>query len=185
MGRALEVIHMAEQATAMQTRKETTPALLKLTTPTDLFKQVEDLYNSITRRAFEIFENNGRVFGHDLEDWFQAESELLHPIHIDIAESNEGLTVRAEVPGFKADDLQVSLEGNRLTITGKRETREERKDEKTIYKERCSDRILRVIDLPAEVDAGKAVATLKDGLLELKAPKTPPAKSIPIKTKAA
>src|ERR1700752_137778 len=133
---------MAEQATAMQTKKETTPSSLTLTPPSDLFKQVEDLYNSITRRAFEIFENKGRMFGHDLEDWFRAESQLLHPIHIDIAESNDSLTVHAEVPGFKADDLKVSLEGNRLTITGKRETREEGKDQKTIYKERCSDQIL-------------------------------------------
>ena len=176
---------MAEQATAMETRKESTPAPLKLTAPTDLFKHIEDLYDSITRRAFEIFENNGRMLGRDLEDWFQAESELLHPIHIDVAESKDSLTVHAEVPGFKADDLKVSLEGNRLTITGKRETREERKDEKAIYKERCSDRMLRVIDLPAEVDTGKAVATLKDGLLEVKVPKTAPAKSIPITTKAA
>jgi HSP20 family protein len=176
---------MAEQATVMQTKTETTSTPLKLTAPTDLFKQIEDLYNSITRRAFEIFENNGRMLGRELADWFQAESELLHPIHIDVAESKDGLTVRAEVPGFNADDLKVSLEANRLTITGERETKEERKGEKTIYKERCSNRILRVIDLPAEVDAGKTVATLKDGLLELKAPKTPPAKNIPIKTKAA
>lgn len=176
---------MAEQATKMQTKKETTPAPLKLMAPTELFKHIEELYDSITRRAFEIFENNGRMLGRHLEDWFQAESELLHPIHIDVAEAKDGLTVHAEVPGFKADDLQVSLERNRLTITGKRETREERKDEKTIYKERCSDRILRVIDLPVEIDAEKAVATLKDGLLELKAPKAAPAKNIPIKTKAA
>ena len=176
---------MAEQATVLQTRKEAVSSPLKLTPATDLFKQVEDLYNSITRRAFEIFENKGRMFGHDLEDWFKAESELLHPIHIDVSESGDSITVRAEVPGFKADDLKLSAEGNRLTITGKRETREERKDEKTVYKERCSDQILRMIDLPAEIDAGKTVATLKDGLLELKAPKTAPAKNIPIGAKAA
>lgn len=176
---------MPEQATAVQTSRETRPSLPKLIRSTDLLKEVEDLYNSITRRAFEIFENNGRMIGRDLEDWFQAESELLHPIHIDVAESNDALTVHAEVPGFKAEDLKLSLEGNRLTIAGKRETKEERKDEKTIYRERCSDQILRVIDLPAEIDAGKAVTTVKDGVLELKAPKTVPAKSIPITTKAA
>jgi len=163
----------------MQVRKD--PTTLTLTRPADLLSHIEEVSNSIARRAYEIFENNGRTFGHDLEHWFQAESELLRPVHIDTAESNEGVTVRATVPGFKADELEVSLEEKRLTITGKHETKEETKNEKTLRQER----ILRVVDLPAEVDSGKAVATLKDGLLELKVPKTSSAKNIPIRTKAA
>ena len=176
---------MAAQAAALQTKTETRPSSLGLIPSTALFKEVEDLYNSITRRAFEIFEGNGHTFGHDLEDWFKAESELLHPVHIDVSESGDSIIVRAEVPGFKADDLKLSAEGSRLTITGRRETRKERKDERTVYKEECSDQILRVIDLPGDIDSGKAVATLKDGLLELKAPKAAPAKKVAITTTAA
>src|SRR5207247_4622130 len=108
----------------------------------------------------------------------KAESELLHAVHVDIAESDEGLTIRAEMPGFKAEQLEVSMEPRRLTIAGKRETHAERKDEKTIYEEHCSDQILRVIELPAEVIAGKAVATLTDGVLELKLPRAAPAKKV-------
>jgi HSP20 family protein len=170
---------MPQQQATMQVRKD--PTRLTLTRPADLLSHIEELSNSIARRAYEIFENNGRTLGHDLEHWFQAESELLRPVQMDTAESKEDVTVRATVPGFKADELEVSLEGNRLTITGKHETEEERKKERTVRQ----DRILRVIDLPAEVDAGKAVATLKDGLLELRVPKTSQAQSIPIGTKAA
>ncbi|PYV20140.1 MAG: hypothetical protein DMG27_23795 [Acidobacteria bacterium] len=47
------------------------------------------------------------------------------------------------------------MEPRQVTIAGKRETHAERKDEKTIYKEHCSDQILRVIELPAEVIAGR------------------------------
>jgi HSP20 family protein len=88
------------------------------------------------------------------------------------------------VPGFTAKELEVSVEPRRLTISGKRETKEERKERKLIYQERCWDQILRVIDLPVAVDADKVAATLKDGVLELKMPKAAPAKKVPISVKA-
>ena len=177
---------MPEQTKAVEpAMRSITLAPLRLVPPADLFDRVERLYDSVARRAFELFENNGRNLGRDLEDWFQAESELLHPVHIDVAESDENLTVQAEVPGFTDKELDISLEGRRLTITGKRETREERKEEKTIYTELCSDQILRVIDLPVDVEAAKAAATLRNGVLELKMPKAAPAKKVPIESKAA
>jgi HSP20 family protein len=146
---------------------------------------MQQLHDLIEHRAFELFDGNGKTFGHDLEDWFKAESELLHPVHVDFAESDGDLTVRAEVPGFTAKELEVSVEPRRLTITGKRETKEERKDKKTIYTERCSDQVLRVVDLPEAVNADKASASLKDGVLELTMPKATPAKKISIESKTA
>ena len=170
---------MAQPATPQQPRRESTPSIPpKLVPATDLLPRLQRLHSSVARRAFEIFESNGRTVGRDLENWLQAESELLHPVHIDVAESDEGLTVRAEIPGFIAEQLEVSMEPRRVTIAGKRESHAERKDEKTIYKEHCSDQILRVIELPAEVVAGRVAATLRDGVLELKMPKAAPAKKI-------
>jgi len=169
---------MVDQASKMQPAKSASPTPLKLVAATDLFARMQTLHDSVARRAFEISESNGRTFGRDLENWLQAESELLHPVHVDVAESDEGLTVRAEVPGFKAEQLVVGVEARRLTIAGKRETHAERKDEKTIYKEPCSDQVLRVVELPAEVVAGKVAATLRDGVLELKMPKVAPAKKV-------
>jgi HSP20 family protein len=174
---------MAEQAKAVTTAQTTTPAPLKLVPPSDLFKRVQQLEDEIARRAFEIFEGNGRTFGHDLENWFKAESELVHPVHVDVSESDGNLIVKAEVPGFTVKELEIALEPRRVTITGKRETKEERKGKKTIYTETCSDQMLRVIDLPAGVDTDKAAATLKDGVLELRMPKAPPAKKIQIAAK--
>jgi HSP20 family protein len=161
-------------------KRPASPAALKLAPPPDLFNRMQQLYDSISRRAFQIFENKGQIFGQDLEDWFKAESELLHPVHMDVSESDGNLTVKAEVPGFTAKELKVAVEPRRVTITGKRETREERKDKKTLYTETCSDQVLRVIDLPTGVDTGKAVATLKDGMLELRMPKAAPARKLEI-----
>ena len=169
---------MVDQASRMQPTKSASPTPLKVVAATDLFARTPRLHDSVARRAFEIFESQGQTFGRDLEDWLQAESEFLHPVHVDVAESDDGLTVRAEVPGFRGENLMVGVEARRLTIAGKREAEEERRNEKTIYREPCSDQILRVIELPAEVVAGKAAATLRDGVLELKMPKAAPAKKI-------
>ena len=102
---------MPEPAKAVEpVKKSSVPAPLKLVSPMDLFDRMQQLTDSIARRAFGFFEGNGRIFGRDLDDWFQAESELIHPVHVDVAESDEGLTVHAEVPGFTAKELEVSVE---------------------------------------------------------------------------
>jgi HSP20 family protein len=177
---------MAEPAKTMGiAKKATSPAPLRLVPASDLIDRMERMYDQIARRAFEIFENDGRIFGRDMENWFKAESELLHPVHVDVSESDKDLSVRAEVPGFAANELEISLEGSRLTISGKRESKKERKEKKTVYEEHCSDQLLRVVMLPAPVDAAKAEATLKDGVLELKLPKAMPAKKIAIEAKAS
>ncbi len=90
------------------------------------------------------------------------------------------------MPGFNANELEVSLEPLRLTISGKRETsKEDKKKGKTIYEEQCSSELLRVIELPVEVDAVKSTARLKNGVLELSMPKAVQAKANRVDVKAA
>ena len=79
-----------QAATALQPLRE----IASLQPFSDDFSQrSKEIYDSIARRAFEIFESSGRVSGHDREDWLKAEAELLHPVHLDIAESDEAVTV--------------------------------------------------------------------------------------------
>ena len=127
---------------------------------------------AIAMRAFERFENRGRQFGHELEDWFKAERELLRKVPIEVKDVDGNLDIRAQVPGFTADNLKVSLEPNRVTIKGETEEKSEKKDDGTIYSEWKSNKIFRTFDLPHRVDADKATATIKDGVLKLTIPKT-------------
>ena len=173
----------AQTATAMQPAKTSLP--VKQTEIENVFNRVQQVYDSIARRAFEIFDNNGKWFGHDLDDWLKAESELLHPVHLEIAETEDNLTVRAEVPGFNTKELQINVEPRRLTISGKHEAEEESKKGKTIYSERCAREIMRVVALPADVDSSKVTATLKDGVLNIELPKAAHAKTVRVEPKAA
>lgn len=172
----------AQTATAMQPVKAPVP--IKQTATDDVFDRIQQTYESIARRAFEIFESNGRWLGHELEDWLRAESELLRPVHLEIAETDENLTVRAEVPGFSTNEIKIDVEPRRLTITGKHEAKEETKKGKTVYSERSANEILRVVALPAEVDSSKVHATLKDGILNIEMPKAIHAKTVRVEPKA-
>ncbi len=162
------------------------PTSLKVVESNTLLDRMNRIREEIARRAFEIFESGGGTIGHDLDNWFKAEAELLHPVHVNITESNEALNIQAEVPGFNANELEVSLEPSRLTISGKKETtKEDKKKGKTIYQEQCSSELLRIIDLPVEVNAGKSIATLRNGVLEISAPKAAQTKANRVEVKVA
>ncbi|MBZ5642464.1 MAG: Hsp20 family protein [Acidobacteriia bacterium] len=177
---------MAAQAqVAVVTQPAKTSPPVKQTETANVFDRLQQSYDSIARRAFEIFEYNGRWFGHELDDWLRAESEALQPVHLDVTETDEALTVRAEVPGFATNELDITVEPRRLTIAGNHESKEETTKGKTIYSERSTKEILRSFELPAEVDGPKATATLKDGILNIELPKAAHAKTVRVEAKAA
>lgn len=170
-----------QTATAMQPVR--TSAVAKQTGTENAIDRFQQVFDSIEKRAFEIFDNNGKWFGHDLSDWLQAESEILRPLHLEIAETDEALTVRAEVPGFTANELDIRVDGKRLTIAGKHESKEQSTKGKTIYSERCANEIFRSVALPSDVDGARVNATLKDGVLNIDLPKATHAKSVRIEPK--
>jgi HSP20 family protein len=158
---------------------------VKIVNGASALNRIEQLYNSIAQRAYEIFEWDNRTTGRELDHWFRAEAELLHPVHVEIAESDEAVAVRAEVPGYKAEELEVSVNPRRVTITGNRESQEQRKTNKVVYTEHCANRIFRAFELPAEIDTSKSTATLKDGVLEVAMPKVTGAAKVRSATQSA
>jgi HSP20 family molecular chaperone IbpA len=133
--------------------------------------EVNDLFKKTETRAFELFERRGRQFGRELEDWFTAEHELFKPIAVEMSEKDNHLVVRAEVPGFKADELEISLEPEFVIIKGHQTKETESETKKTFYSETKSNDIFRKMALPFAVLADAGEATLKDGVLEIRAPK--------------
>jgi HSP20 family molecular chaperone IbpA len=137
----------------------------------EIFNQFSQINDVIARRAFELFESHGGSPGHEIEDWSQAESELLHPVPLNVLESDSEYTVRAEVPGFGSKEIEISVEPRCLAISGKRETKEEEENWKMIRSEWGADRIFRLLDLPSDIVASKVSTTLKDGILFVDLPK--------------
>ena len=158
---------------------------MKVVEPRSLFERINRLHEAVARRAFAMFENDGGLFGRDLDHWFKAEAELLHPVHVQVSETGDAVELQAEVPGFSSKDLEVSVESGRVTISGKKESTGKREKGKIVYHEQCSNEILRRIELPVQVDASKATAELRNGVLVLNLPKAAQAKSTKVEAKAA
>ena len=158
-----------KSAAAVQTAASRPP--VKAGNTESLTERANRLFEAISRRAFELFERDGRADGHDVHHWVEAEKEFLHPVRINMEETKGEIIVHAEVPGFTASDLEVSVEPRRLTISGMRESKKENKDADFLYTEEHSDEIFRSFELPSEVNATKVSATLKDGILDIQLPK--------------
>jgi HSP20 family molecular chaperone IbpA len=144
---------------------------VKVVDTTEARDRIEQISSSIGQRAYEMFETDGRMAGHELDHWLRAETELLHPIHVEIAESDDVFVVRAEVPGYKPEAIEVCVDPRHVTIIGVREAREWHKTDKIIYTEHCADRIFRSLELPVKIDVSKSTATLKDGVVEIAMPR--------------
>ncbi|EEF57448.1 Hsp20/alpha crystallin family protein [Pedosphaera parvula] len=105
--------------------------------------------------------------------------------NIDIYEDKEKITVNAELPGMKKEDINVSLEGRALTISGERKEEQEHKEGDNYRAERFFGRFQRSITLPSAVNAEKINANYKDGVLTIELPKSEEAKAKQINVKSS
>lgn len=101
---------------------------------------------------------------------FEAPFEGRHP-RVDVIDRETEVVVKAELPGVKKEDLDVSLSDNKLVL--KATTSQEKKEEEGEYFRRETSRgeFQRTLLLPENIDDENVQATFKDGLLELKMPK--------------
>jgi HSP20 family protein len=171
---------MIEKSAAAAQSAPTRPPV-RTTKAESISDRIERLNDAIARRAYELFERDGRVDGLDVEHWLEAEKDFLIPIQTNMEEKDSEFVVRAEVPGFTANDLEVNVEPRRVTITGKREFKQETKE----CSEESSNEIFRSLALPSDANASKVTATLKDGVLEVKIPKAETKKTIPVDSQTA
>ncbi|MGA7565535.1 MAG: Hsp20 family protein [Terriglobales bacterium] len=160
------------------------PAVLKLMGGAPFSQRLQQVYDTLARRAYELFESRGRQDGQDLEDWFRAESELLNAMPVKITEADDQVIVRAEVPGLSDQDIEVRVAPHRLIITGKREQIRDHEKRKT-HSETSSCEVVRMLDLSEEIDPDEVTATVQNGTLEVVLPKAHPGKNIPDGVKAA
>ena len=152
---------------AKQESKEivkTEPARV-LSTFEEMERRVEDLF----RMPFSFMEPS-RWTRHRM-----SEMEGVSP-RVDVFEEGDNFVVKAEIPGMKKEDIEVNLTDNMVTISGEKK-QEEKVEKKDYYRlERSYGSFTRSFRLPKEVQTDKAKATFKDGVLEVKVPKTEEAK---------
>jgi HSP20 family protein len=127
------------------------------------------------RRLFdEPFELMGNRMGRFFDDFFECfgtELEAFSP-RMDVAENEKEFSVALELPGVSGKDVHLSLEKDCLIVEGEKKETHEEKEKGYSHIERSYGSFRRVIPLYAEIDANKAKATFKKGVLTIKLPKS-------------
>lgn len=90
---------------------------------------------------------------------------------IEVFEKEDKYVVKAELPGLKEDDVDISVSDDTLTLKGEKKTEHEVKEEEHHWSERTYGSFLRTIRLPSDVETKKIEANYEDGMLEITLPK--------------
>jgi HSP20 family protein len=102
-----------------------------------------------------------------------------------VTEDKDKFYVRTELPGVKAEELEISVTGNNLSISGERKIAEENQNARYHRREREAGKFSRVISLPDSIDSSKVEAHSSDGVLTIILPKAEVAKPKQISIKAS
>jgi HSP20 family protein len=159
-------------------KAETTSARFPVISPlieNDPFcTRMREHQQSIVHRAYELFKDSGFGNRHDLEVWQKSVSELLLQVPIKVTETDYGIRIRAEVLGFTEEDVEVRVDRHRVFIGGRQEKASISEDEKdeSVCAERSTKEFYSESLLPADIDPKKVTAELKDGVLEIRLPKS-------------
>src|SRR5579859_257108 len=103
---------------------------------------------------------------------------------VDISERKDAYLVAVELPGVKADDLEITFEDGLLTIQGERRFAHDSAEEKMHRTERYCGAFRRSMTLPSHVEADKIEASVQDGVLQILVPKAPDVRAKRIQVRA-
>jgi len=92
---------------------------------------------------------------------------------IDVSETDEEIVIRGEMPGIAARDLEITITGTTLSISGKKEEKEEMEQEDFYRSERRFGAFRRVLDLPEAADTERVTADSDNGLITIRVAKKP------------
>lgn len=126
--------------------------------PLDQWTNLRDEIN----RLFDLPFGNG---GHESEFFGWAPA-------VDLYEDRDSLVVKAELPGMKKEDIDISLHQGTLVISGERKTESEEQEGESSRSERFFGRFQRALELPKPVNPEQVTAIYKDGILTVKLAKT-------------
>ena len=129
-------------------------------------------FGEMERYFDEIFHQPFQLFGRPMWPRVQFENQEVISPTVDIFEEGKEVVVKAEIPGLKKDDINIDISENRMTISGEKK-QEKKVDRKDYHRIECSyGSFCRSFRLPDTVNSDKAKASFKDGVLEIRMPKS-------------
>lgn len=132
--------------------------------------ELDHVHRSIAERAYDLFLRRGSSGGDEWTDWFAAEREMVRRPAVDVLEKDGSVTVSASLAGVEPQEVEVDVSPRDVVI--KAETHHWH-DERNVRVYQCefrSGQIFRQVHLPRAVDAARAQAELRNGVLSVTAP---------------
>jgi HSP20 family protein len=159
-------------------------ANVSMTQRDSITDQLEQLHQRIARRAYDLFRGRdgwGDAFG----DWFSAEQELISKPAVELREHDGTFTVAAALPGVDAKDITVDITPQDIVIKAATEHKHT-DDQGQVHRcEFTAGQFFRSLPFPTTVDATKAKADYRNGMLNITVPIAPEAKAQRVNIKAA
>lgn len=144
----------------------------------DEFRRFEEMMN----RFFEEFQGRPRrrLMLPSGERGEAVPAEYREPF-IDVMETDMEVIATAEMPGLEKQDIKINITEDRLEISAETKREKKREEKGYVYRERRTGSYYRAITLPSPIDPNNAKASYRNGVLEIKMPKTEVKKKTPIK----
>jgi HSP20 family molecular chaperone IbpA len=122
------------------------------------------IQKAIAYRAYAHYSDRGRSHGRDLEDWFDAERDLVKPVNVQVSDGGKEWIVQAKVPGFKVEEIQIGASPSKVIIWGQAA-------QPVSPQDKYPQQLLEQIQLPSAAVPEKSSATLTGDLLEIRVSK--------------
>jgi HSP20 family protein len=149
-----------------------------------VFDEIEKTLDQVRQRAFTLFEKRGCGLGRGLDDWLQAEREILGSHAAELVDKDNAYEMQVALPGFDPKDVRVTATPTEVIVHA--ESNKEIKSQvgKVLWTEFASNNVCRQFKIPNPIDADKTTARLEKGLLRITAPKTVQSQGKPTAAKA-
>ena len=141
------------------------------TIPQTLLRSMEAIVDSIRQRAFNLFQSRNGANGSDVEDWLQAERDVVWSPAAELVDDEKEFRARIAVPGFDAKDIKVSATPDALIIQAEATHTHEGKSGNVCFCEFSGKKLFRRLPLPASADVERVTASMDKGILQVTAPK--------------
>ncbi len=139
--------------------------------PSELWMDFDKAFERFRRDFENVLRPYERSMGRELPKLSEMETSIPY---IDLEDKGDRFVLSAETPGFKKEDIDISICGNNIEISGCKEETMDEKSKNYVRKERMSESFYRTLMVPEEIKFEEVSADLKDGVLEITLPKKNP-----------
>ena len=140
--------------------------------PPKLFERMTSIADKIRQRAFEISQCRECAIDRSVDDWLQAERDVVQSPEAELIEKDGKFQVRVAIPGFDSKDIHVTATPTALFVEAESKHGHEKSQGALYFCEFGRKHLFRRLDLPAPINVEKVSASLEHGILQLTAPKT-------------